>query len=111
LSEVGYALGGHDHAGLEEYLEAVNLEVVVQAGGTMVVETLLIGQLIIVGMKRIEYNMVCREMRDSLGVGDSQFWNDAVLGVCCTQSMLYSVLTLDDGMERSRAMTLLRVVR
>jgi len=50
--------------------------------------------------------MVCREMRDWLGVGDSRSWDDAeccvcsmqcmqyavyaVLGVCCTRSMLYS---------------------
>jgi len=29
----------------------------------------------------------------------------AVRGVCCTCSMLYSVLTLDQGMERERGMT------
>jgi len=60
--------------------------------------------------------MVCREMRDWLGAGDSRSWDDAergvrsarcmlysvyaVLGVCCTRCMLYSVLTLDQGMER-----------
>jgi len=65
--------------------------------------------------------MVCREMRDWLGAGDSRSWDDAeccvcsmqcmqyavyaVLGVCCTRSMLYSVLTHDHGMERLRAMT------
>ena len=61
--------------------------------------------------------MVCREMRDWLGAGDSGSWDDAVVrGVCCTQCllysvyavhsvcctccMLYSVLTLDHGMQR-----------
>jgi len=65
--------------------------------------------------------MVCREMRDWLGVGDSQCWDDAVyglcssqcklylvyavLGVCCTQCMLYLVLNLEHGIERYRGMT------
>jgi hypothetical protein len=65
--------------------------------------------------------MVSREMRDWLGAGDSRCWDDAVRGVCstrsmqfavyavlsvcCTRCMLYSVLTLDHGMERSRGMT------
>jgi len=49
--------------------------------------------------------MVCREMRDWLGAGDSLSWDDAVRGVCCAQCMLYLVLTLDHGMERWRAMT------
>jgi len=44
--------------------------------------------------------MVCRDMRDWLGTGVSQSWDDAVLGVCCDRCMLYSVLTLDHGMER-----------
>jgi len=59
--------------------------------------------------------MVCREMRDWLGAGDSRSWDDAVLSVCstlcmlywvnavpgvsCTLCMLYSVFTLDHGME------------
>jgi len=30
-------------------------------------------------------------MRDSLGAGDSRSWDDAVLGVCSTRCMLYSV--------------------
>ena len=38
--------------------------------------------------------MVCREMRDWLGAGDSQSWDDAVCGVCCTQCMLYSVYAI-----------------
>jgi len=70
--------------------------------------------------------MVCREMRDWLGTGDSRSWDDAVcgvcstqcmlyavyavLGVCCTRCMLYSVLTLDHGMERYRGMTELCVL-
>jgi len=38
--------------------------------------------------------MVCREMREWLGVGDSQSWDDAVRGPCSTQCMLYSVYTV-----------------
>jgi len=35
--------------------------------------------------------MVCREMRDWLGAGDRQCWDDTVPGVCSTQCILYSV--------------------
>jgi len=42
-SEFGDALGGHDRAILEEYLEAVNLEAVVREGGATGAETLFIG--------------------------------------------------------------------
>jgi len=51
--------------------------------------------------------VVCQQMRDCLGAGDSRSWDDAVrgecstqcmpytvyavLGVCCTRCMLYSV--------------------
>jgi hypothetical protein len=63
-------------------------------------ETLFIRNLGIVGMKRIEYNMVWREKRDWLGAGDSRCWDDAVCGVCSTQCMLYLLFTLDHGMER-----------
>jgi len=41
-SEFGDALGGHDRARLEQYLEAVNLEAVVQEGGATGAETLFI---------------------------------------------------------------------
>jgi len=40
---LGDALGGRDRAGLEEYWEAVILEVVVREGGAMGAETLFIG--------------------------------------------------------------------
>jgi hypothetical protein len=43
---------------LEEYLEVVDMEVVDREGGATATETLLIGYLVIVGMWRIEYNMV-----------------------------------------------------
>jgi len=43
--------------------------------------------------------MVCRETRDWPGVGDSQSWDNALRGICNAQCMLYSVLTLDHGME------------
>jgi len=35
--------------------------------------------------------MVCWELRDWLGAGDSQSWNDTVFSVCCTQCKLYLV--------------------
>jgi len=35
--------------------------------------------------------MVCQEIRDWLGAGDSGFWDDAVHGVCSTQCIPYSV--------------------
>jgi len=63
----------------------------VREGGATGAETLFIGSLMIVGMYRIEYNMVCREMRDWVGAGDSGSWDNAVCGVCSTQCMLYSV--------------------
>jgi len=44
--------------------------------------------------------MVCREMRDCPGAGDSRSWDDAVRGVYSTQCTLYSVSSLDHGMER-----------
>jgi len=43
LCEFQDALGGHDRARLEEYLEAVNLEVVVREGGATGAETRFIG--------------------------------------------------------------------
>ena len=39
--------------------------------------------------------MVCREMGDWLGAGDSPYWDDAVWGVCHTQCMLYLVLVVN----------------
>jgi len=35
--------------------------------------------------------MICCEMRDWLGAGNSRSWDDAVRGVCSTQCMLYLV--------------------
>ena len=69
----------------------VDVEAVDRDGGAMAAVTLFIGKLVIVGMKIVEYNEVCREMRDWLGAGDSRSWEDAVLGVCCTWCMLYPV--------------------
>jgi len=43
LSEFGDALGGHDRARLEEYLEADDLEAVVREGGPPGAENLFIG--------------------------------------------------------------------
>jgi len=55
--------------------------------------------------------MVCQDIRDWLGGGDSRSWDDAVCGVystqcmlysvyACTWCMLYSVLTIDQCMKR-----------
>jgi hypothetical protein len=44
---------------LKQYLEAVNLEAVVQERGDRAAETLFKGSLVIVEMWTIEYNMVC----------------------------------------------------
>jgi hypothetical protein len=35
--------------------------------------------------------MVCQQMRDSLGAGESRCLDDAVCSVCSSQCMLYSV--------------------
>ena len=72
-------------------MEAVNLEAEVREGGANGAQTLFIGQLVIVGMWRIQYNMVCSEMRNLLGAGDSRSWDDAVRGEYCTRCMLYLV--------------------
>jgi hypothetical protein len=40
-------------------LEIVNLEEVVREGGATGAETVFIGQLVIVKIKRFEYNLVC----------------------------------------------------
>jgi hypothetical protein len=53
---------------LEDYLEAVKLEAEDRKGGAMDAENLLIGLLVILGMKRVEYDMVCSEMEAWLGV-------------------------------------------
>jgi hypothetical protein len=63
---------GCDPARLEEYCKASILEAVVREGGALRAEILFIGLLIIGGMSKIEYNMVCREAgwdRDTLDVG------------------------------------------
>jgi hypothetical protein len=50
LCEFGDALGGHDRARLEEYMEAVNLEEVVREGSATGAETPFVGYLVNVGM-------------------------------------------------------------
>jgi hypothetical protein len=77
-------LAGNNRARLAEYLE-IDLEAVDREGGAMGAETLFIDLLVIVEMKRVEYKTSRREMRKWLGGGDSRFWDDAVLGVCCCQ--------------------------
>lgn len=53
-------------------------------------QTLFIGQFVIVVMYRFEYNLACQEMRDWPGAGgNSQSWDDALLTVCSRQHMLY----------------------
>jgi len=41
--------------------------------------------------------MVCREIRDWLGAGDSRSYDGAVRSVCSTQCMLYSVYVVLGG--------------
>jgi hypothetical protein len=48
---------------LAEYVEVVDLEAVVQEGGPEAAETPFISYLIIVGMYRVEFNMVRQEVR------------------------------------------------
>jgi len=55
-------------------------------------------------MWRIEYYIVCRETGwewETVDLGMMQCAMYAVLSVCCTRCMLYSVLTIDYGMERA----------
>jgi len=80
---------------LEVYFEAVDLEAVDRKRGVAVAETVFIGLLVIVGIQRVEYNNKIRqEMRDWLGAGASRSWDDAVLGLCSTLCMLYSVYAI-----------------
>jgi hypothetical protein len=83
-------------ARLEQYWnadnqEAINLYTVVRVQGVTGPECLSFSQDVIVGMQKIEYNMICREMGDWLGAGPSESWEYGVRGVCSTQCMLYSV--------------------
>jgi hypothetical protein len=64
LSEFGDALGGHNRARLEQYMEVVNLEEVVWEGGKTGAVTLFISYIGMVGMQRIKYKMVCRDRCD-----------------------------------------------
>jgi hypothetical protein len=50
LSEFGDALGGHDRARLEQYMEVVTLEEVVWEGGRTGAVTLFISDIGMVGM-------------------------------------------------------------
>jgi hypothetical protein len=52
---------------LAEYLQVVDLEAVDREGRVTAAETLFIVYLVIVGMWRIEYNMVRRDLGDWLG--------------------------------------------
>jgi len=82
---------GYDRGRLQEYLQVVDLEVV---DGRSARCWDSIHQL--VNSKPWEWaHMKSWEWRD-----DRQSKVYAVLGVCCTQRMLHSVLTHDDGMER-----------
>jgi len=82
----------------------VDLEAVDQEGGAKAAVTLFIGQLVIVGMYRDEYNKVCQVMRlagsGRIDRGMMQYSVYTVLGVRCTRCMLYSVLTHEHCMER-----------
>ena len=60
----GDAVAGYDRARLEQYLEVVNLE-----GNATAADTLFLWQLVIVGMLRVEYSNIRRELRNWLGAG------------------------------------------
>jgi hypothetical protein len=47
---------------MKEHIEEADLEVVYQEGGAMAVESIFIGELVIVQMTRVEYRKVHREM-------------------------------------------------
>jgi len=77
-------------------MEVVDLEAVDLDGGATAAETQFIHQLVIVGMLRFEYNKVRREMRagwrrETVDHGMMQYSVCAVLGVCSTRCMQYSV--------------------
>jgi hypothetical protein len=94
LSEIGGALGGGQSGGSSWEEGATGADIS------------FIGSHVFEVMYRIEYNMVRREMRDWLGARDSRSWDDAVcvvrstecmrylvcavLGVYCTECVLYS---------------------
>jgi hypothetical protein len=97
-------------------LEVLNLEAVDREACAMEAESLYICKLVNVGLWRIEYNKVRCEQRAKQGAGDRLSSDDAehgvwspqcmmyavyaVYSVCWTEYVLYSVLTLDDVMER-----------
>jgi len=104
-----YTFGCHDRATLEEYLEAGNLEAVVWDGGATGAETLFIHQLVLVGMWQncvhhglpTDERLAVRQLISGwCSVWCMQGSVYAVLGVIRTQCILYSVLTLDHGMDR-----------
>lgn len=43
------------------------------------------------GMQSVEYNKDYEEMRECFGTGDSESWDDAVLGTCSAWYMQYLV--------------------
>ena len=64
---------------------------VVWEGGTTRAASLFNGPLVMVGMYRIEYTIIIRDMRDWLGFGACRPGHDTVRGECSTECMLYSV--------------------
>lgn len=100
-------------------MTVLNSEEIVQEGGETVAGNQFIGSLVIVGMQKYKYNMVCREMRDWLAAGLHEAVNlqmmqysvNAVRGVCCIWYRLCVVLTLNNEMEIQRGMTEHNIVR
>jgi hypothetical protein len=72
----------------DDYLEAVDLKATDREGGATGAESQFIGYLVIAGKYTIEYNNVCREMRDWQGVAYSSTRHDAIVGVCSTWCLL-----------------------
>lgn len=57
----------------------------------METESLSISLLVIVEVVSIEYNKICREIRDWIGEGDSRSSDNAVFSVSCTCCLWYLV--------------------
>jgi len=96
--EFGDALGGHDRSTLEEYLEVVDLEAVDREGG-------FDGRWDSIhwltrNCGNVENWVQTGWERETVNHGIMQYAVYAILSACCTRCMLYSVLTLDHGMQR-----------
>jgi len=125
--EAGNALRAQDRWRLEEYFQAVNLEVVNQEvvdldvvdleavnlealnqdvvdweGGVTRAETVFVGSLVSLRIQCCDHNTVHRELIDEALARSGR---ESTLQWCSTWRMLYSVLTHDHGMQWQNRMT------